>query len=264
MKKAIFFDIDGTLINCMNNQHTMSDKVKEAIKTLRAQGHYTFIASGRPFAFIDENLKSFGFDGFILANGAHIMINDSTIYESPFDDNFYRRMLDEFNNRDIQYILESSEYSYIPEQSTEFYEFYKEIGIPTSYMKRTLPSDDIGILKIEALCPNGDIAKQCLDIIDSYEEYGSFKSIDPRLFEIYNRKNTKATAILKTLEYLNIPIECSYAFGDGENDIEMLSTVGCGIAMDNATDYVKSFAKKITDSVTEDGVANGIMKYVIE
>lgn len=264
MKKAIFFDIDGTLINCLNNQHTMSDKVKEAIKMLQKQGHYAFIASGRPLAFIDENLKSFGFDGFILANGAHIIINDSTIYESPFDKNFYSTILEEFNNREIQYILESAEYSYIPDQSSKFFDFYKEIGIPTTYIKHSLPSKEVGILKIEALCPSGDIAKQCMGIIESYEEYGNFKSIDPRLFEIYRKKNTKATAILKALDYLNIPIECSYAFGDGENDIEMLSTVGCGIAMGNASDYVKSFAKKVTETIADDGVASGIMKYVLD
>lgn len=264
MKKAIFFDIDGTLINCMNNQHAISNKVKEAINMLREQGNYAFIASGRPLAFIDENLKSFGFDGFILANGAHIIINGSTIYESPFEKDFYTTILEEFNNRKIQYILESTEYSYIPEQASELFDFYKEIGVPTGYMKRSFPSDDVSILKIEALCQTSDIVKQCMDIIENYEEYGSFKSIDPRLFEIYRKKNTKATAILKTLDYLNIPIECSYAFGDGENDIEMLSTVGCGIAMGNASDYVKSFAKKTTDSVSEDGVASGIMKYVLE
>lgn len=263
MRKAIFFDIDGTLINCLSNQHTMSSKVQEAIKMVRAQGHYAFIASGRPYAFIDENLKSFGFDGFILANGAHIIINNSTIYQSPFDHSFYETILQEFDNRHIQYILETTEYSYISEKSVDFYNFYKEIGIPTNYIKRTLPPKGMEILKIEALCPTADIAKQCIDIIESHEEYGCFKSIDPRLFEIYNKNNTKATAILKALDYLKIPVEHSYAFGDGVNDTEMLSTVNCGIAMGNASDYVKSFAKEITDSVEDDGVASGLMKYVL-
>lgn len=263
MRKAIFFDIDGTLINCLTNQYTMSNKVQDAIKMVQAQGNYAFIASGRPFAFIDENIKSFGFDGFILANGAHIIINNSTIYQSPFDKSFYYTILEEFNTRHIQYILESTANCYIPEQSVEFYDFYKGIGIPTSSIKRNLPPKDMGILKIEALCPTGDIAKQCIDIIESHEEYGCFKSIDPRLFEIYNKKNTKATAILRALEYLKIPVEHSYAFGDGDNDTEMLSTVNCGIAMGNASDFVKSFAKETTDSVADDGVASGLMKYVL-
>ena len=73
---------------------------------------------------------------------------------------------------------------------------------------------------------------------------------------------TKAHGILKVLDILNIPIEDSYAFGDGINDIEMLSTVGCGIAMGNASDEVKKYAHKVTESVHDDGVAVGIKEYV--
>ena len=65
------------------------------------------------------------------------------------------------------------------------------------------------------------------------------------------------------MDHLNIPIENSYAFGDGKNDIEMLSTVGCGIAMGNADDDVKKYAKEVTDTVHNDGVAVGIEKYII-
>lgn len=62
---------------------------------------------------------------------------------------------------------------------------------------------------------------------------------------------------------MNLPIEESYAFGDGENDIEMLATVGCGIAMGNAAENVKRHAKQVTDSVSQDGVARGIGKYIL-
>ena len=43
----------------------------------------------------------------------------------------------------------------------------------------------------------------------------------------------------------------------------MLSTVGCGIAMGNADDDVKKYAKEITDTVHNDGVAVGIEKYIL-
>jgi len=50
---------------------------------------------------------------------------------------------------------------------------------------------------------------------------------------------------------------------DGKNDIEMLSTVGCGIAMGNADEEVKKYAKEVTDTVHNDGVAIGIEKYIL-
>ena len=47
------------------------------------------------------------------------------------------------------------------------------------------------------------------------------------------------------------------------NDIEMLETVGCGIAMGNALDEVKKYADKVTDTVQNHGVAIGIEKYIL-
>ncbi|NOV80034.1 hydroxymethylpyrimidine pyrophosphatase-like HAD family hydrolase [Clostridium saccharobutylicum] len=81
---------------------------------------------------------------------------------------------------------------------------------------------------------------------------------------MYSKRNTKASGILKVLDFLDIPIENSYAFGDGKNDIEMLSTVGCGIAMGNASDYVKKYAKKVTDTVHNDGVALEIENFILK
>ena len=73
----------------------------------------------------------------------------------------------------------------------------------------------------------------------------------------------KGDAILQVAERLGVPPENTYAFGDGKNDIEMLSTVGCGIAMGNACNEVKSCANKVTDTVNNDGVAVGIENYIL-
>ena len=112
------------------------------------------------------------------------------------------------------------------------------------------------------MCPDDEIADLCLIIVQRNEEYDYVNSIALKSFELYSKKNTKATGILKALEYLNVDIENSYAFGDGKNDIEMLSTVGCGIAMGNADDEVKKYANKVTETVHNDGVAVGIKKFI--
>ena len=95
------------------------------------------------------------------------------------------------------------------------------------------------------------------------DNYDYIHNVEENSFEFYSKTNTKATGILKALEYLDIPLENSYAFGDGKNDIEMLSTVGCGIAMGNASDEVKSYAKKVTDTVHNDGIALEIEKFML-
>ena len=69
---------------------------------------------------------------------------------------------------------------------------------------------------------------------------------------------SKAEGIKKLIEKLGFKMENVYAFGDGLNDIEMLQTVGTGIAMGNALDIVKEYADLVTTNVEDDGIVNGL------
>lgn len=71
--KAVFFDVDGTLIEGTHPDYRyMRENVQKAIRKLQEQGHYVFIASGRSLAFLDEKIRNFGFDGYVLLNGSVI------------------------------------------------------------------------------------------------------------------------------------------------------------------------------------------------
>ncbi len=262
MKRAVFFDIDGTLLDCVNGLIDISPKVKEAIRSLQENGDYVFIASGRPYAFLSKTILDFGFDGFVLCNGAYVQINNKTIYSEPMDKNFIKEIIKKFEKNNIQYILEGQPYSYMNKDNKALVDFYESIGISSKLILSDCDIENTDIYKIEAFCTDKAHRNICIDLVDENTDYGYFNSIDAKFFEIYLKKNHKATGILKALEYLDIPLENSYAFGDGDNDIEMLETVGCGIAMGNASAKVKSYAKEITDTVTNNGVAVGIEKYI--
>ena len=262
MKKIIFLDIDGTLIDCMGGIKEITPNVEKSIKNVQEKGDYVFIATGRPYALIDENILNFGFDGFILANGAHIIINNKTIYSEPIDREFIKTLVDEFENNNIQYILQGEVYSYMKDSFKEFYKYYDDIGVSRTYFKKEFDIEKIDVHKLEMLCPNDEIKKLCLSLIKTNPECDYFSSVNKSAIEVYLKKNTKGSAILKVIDFLDVEIENTYAFGDGKNDIEMLSTVGCGIAMGNANDEVKKYSNKITDTVKNDGVAKGINQYV--
>lgn len=264
MKKIIFFDIDGTLVDYFGGITEIRPRVKEAIREMQANGNYVFIATGRPYAFLSDSIRNFGFDGFVLANGAHVIIDNKTIYERPMDKDFVKVLVDRLKDRNIQHILESKVYSYLDESYKEFSEFYDKVGVSKKYFKGQCDIDKINIYKIEILSDNKEGIKYSKECINQYPEYDFFNSIADNYLEVYRRSSTKAQGILKALEFLNIPIENSYAFGDGENDIEMLSTVGMGIAMGNAREKVKESADKITETVHNDGVAVGIERYILD
>ena len=82
--------------------------------------------------------------------------------------------------------------------------------------------------------------------------------------ELYAKDITKGSGILHALEALKIPVAESFAFGDGVNDVEMMQTVGLGIAMGNAQPAVKEIAKAAVPSVDDDGVAWGIEHVILK
>lgn len=75
-----------------------------------------------------------------------------------------------------------------------------------------------------------------------------------RAADIIPASGSKGIAIEKVLGYYDISADEALAFGDGTNDIEMLQTVGHGVAMGNATANVKAVADDICGSVQDDGI----------
>ena len=66
--------------------------------------------------------------------------------------------------------------------------------------------------------------------------------------------HSKATGIDFVLNHFNIDDKNSYAFGDSNNDIDMLKHVGVGVAMGNANDLVKAASDFVTDTINDDGI----------
>ena len=85
----------------------------------------------------------------------------------------------------------------------------------------------------------------------------------PVIYEAMPLGTTKASALQRLAKMLKIDPTEVMAIGDANNDIEMLQFAGLGIAMGNASDYVKSLANDVTASNEEDGVARAIEKYIL-
>lgn len=82
--------------------------------------------------------------------------------------------------------------------------------------------------------------------------------------EIAPRVISKASALKLLLEQLyKIEMDDVMAFGDNYNDIELLQSVGLGIAVANARQEVKAVAKEITADSKLDGVAQAIMRHLL-
>jgi len=76
------------------------------------------------------------------------------------------------------------------------------------------------------------------------------------VIEIIRAGMNKAIGLQKIASYYNIPQERIIAFGDEDNDLEMLQYAGHGVAMENAIDELKKVANKKTKTNEEDGIAH--------
>lgn len=84
MIKALFFDIDGTLVSFKTHEIPVS--TIEALTAAKAKGIHIFISTGRPRVIIN-NLSALQernlIDGYITMNGAYCFVEDTVIYKSP-------------------------------------------------------------------------------------------------------------------------------------------------------------------------------------
>lgn len=75
-----------------------------------------------------------------------------------------------------------------------------------------------------------------------------------RAVDIIPASSGKGMGIRKILEYYHLERSEAMAFGDGNNDIEMLEVVGIGVAMENASLQLKAIASDICGHVAQDGI----------
>jgi hydroxymethylpyrimidine pyrophosphatase-like HAD family hydrolase len=73
---------------------------------------------------------------------------------------------------------------------------------------------------------------------------------------------TKATGLAFLANHLGFARERTVAFGDGENDIELVDWAGYGVAVENAHHLVKEVADFVCPSVDEEGVAQLLEAYL--
>ncbi len=113
MKKAVFFDIDGTL---WNYQMQIPESTVLAIRKLRENGHYAFICSGRSRSNIQSpKLLGIGFDGVVASCGAHIDFHKETAYQVLLTEKQVTHALNVLKKYHMPVVLEGPEYVYVNE-----------------------------------------------------------------------------------------------------------------------------------------------------
>ncbi|MFD2044777.1 Cof-type HAD-IIB family hydrolase [Ornithinibacillus salinisoli] len=250
-KNVIFFDIDGTLLN---GEKKLPTSTKESIFKLKELGHEVAIATGRaPFMFEDLR-KELEIDTFVSYNGQYVVVKGELVYANPLHIPSLQKLAEKAleNNHPVVFMDHEDmratvpEHNYINESLASLKLDHFPTHDPHYYKGRDLYQSLL-------FCEEGNE-------VQYEQEFTDFDFIrwHPYSVDILPKGGSKAIGIEKAAEILGYPEEKRYAFGDGLNDIEMLSTVKNSVAMGNAEDIVKSAAQHITKSVESNGIHHGL------
>ena len=275
MKKIIFLDVDGTIVDYDNH---IPNSAKIAIQQSRKNGHLVFLCTGRSKAEMPNEILDIGFDGIIGGNGSYIEYKNQVLMHQLIPYETAKQVVDWLESRGLEFYLESNNGLFA---SRNFRDAARQIlriyalgkGASEDQILNMEPED-----ALHGLVYGGELYRDDLNkisfILHSYQDHSDSKKAFPQLkagtwggrgesalFGDLGVKNiNKAHAVDIILKHLGANHIDTIAFGDAKVDIPMLETCQIGVAMGNGGPEILAMADIITDDVRQDGLYNAFKK----
>lgn len=250
MIKAVFFDVDGTLVSHVRKEVCLS--ARAAIKKLREQGIKCVMCTGRHILEIDElPARDIEFDAYITLVGQLSLDKDRKPFAAyPFPDEEAARFVKLFDEMRYPMQLVEEEGMYINFINKRVEEVQAEISTSLPPLGRF----------------TGNKFYQVVCYVDPAEEAEIGALLEgcyvtrwnKRAIDILPGGGGKALGMEEYLRREGIERQEIMAFGDGENDADMLAFAGIGVAMGNAADKAKAAADYVTEHIDNDGLAKAL------
>ena len=258
MIRAIFYDVDGTLVSF--RQKCLSDQLLTDLSALRERGIKIFLSTGRALQDLERTgmLRGARFDGYVTINGQFCCDGDGTPYrDQPIYladmQGAYQILLD---NPTIPALLEGNGESWltqINDRVREIYEFLHTELYPVCPLEQLLSGKVYQFVPFVTPGEEGlflDVMPGCV-----------YTRWHPKGIDIMPRDGGKGVGVRAAMDRYGLAPEEIMAFGDGENDMAMLELAGTSVAMGNGTDEVKAMASYITDTVENDGISKALRHF---
>ncbi|WP_027107600.1 Cof-type HAD-IIB family hydrolase [Lacticigenium naphthae] len=248
-KKFVCFDIDGTLLD--ENKMILTS-TKEAIHKLQNEGHTIAIATGRNAYMIQDILAEVNVDNYIVCNGAAGYLGNKLSYFDGLDKEGFADLLKETDKNNHSVIYQTA------------FELRRRTENINMNMVNAMQSVDFSVPEQDFNFNQKNDLTQALIFYSEEEKDHYEKGQFPQFrfvrwhesgVDILPINGSKFNTINALAIKLGFSMSNVIAFGDGMNDIEMISDVGTGVAMGNAVDEVKQKADYITESHNNHGIA---------
>lgn len=242
--KLIALDMDGTLLN---DQGEISSGNREAIALSLENGIHLVLSTGRFITSTREYARSLGLSSFLITS------NGSEIW-SPSGELLERHILPK----------ELMEWMF---QTAEKHKTYYW-GMTTDsvwHSDRNFPvnTNDHEWIKFGFDTKDDEIRELIWKSLHETEQL-ELSNSSPYNIEVNAKGINKAAALDRVCRELDVSPDEAIAMGDSLNDLAMIRTAGCGVAMGNAQSKVKEAADWVTGTNEQDGVAQALYRFVLK
>lgn len=263
----IALDLDGTLLT---DGKIISDRTKRTVLEAKEQGHIIVISTGRPHRSSIDYYHELGLDTpMVNFNGAlihHPTDNKWDALHSPLPERTAKSIIQTCYDLEVKNIMaEVSDDIYLDRYDEELMNILhtdkEDNPIIIGSLKNELNTDPTSLL-IHPSEGNIDALREQLDrdhaSVIEHRKWGAPWNI----IEIVRKGMNKAVGLKRIAHYYHIPQERVIAFGDEDNDLEMIEYAGVGVAMGNAIDELKQLANHTTLTNEENGIGSFLENYL--
>ena len=252
--KAVFFDIDGTLVSFRT--HTVPESALRAIARLREQGIKVFIATGRLMKHVSV-VNDIEVDGYVTVNGGYcITSSGEVIFERYFPQETVLRAISLSEQYRFDLNVMTHEDMYVNCMGERVEKIANMIHItPTVADLRSIAESQ----PVVQMCPyiSADLEREVMSELPD--------CVGSRWIETFMDLNikgvNKSLGVEQVMRHYGFTMSQAMAFGDGGNDLSMVQDAAIGVAMGNACEELKAAADYITASVDDDGVEKALKHF---
>ncbi|MGL5152424.1 MAG: Cof-type HAD-IIB family hydrolase [Cetobacterium sp.] len=258
--KAVALDLDGTLLN---SQKEISQENRDVLKQLSSNGVEILIVTGRPYPMTKKIAQSLDFPVSVICyNGARVMNlkTDEIIFERVLEEKEVLKIIEFSREKKKDLNLFQDDIWYVEDLESYGTKYYKNNSKLEPILKSFDSFTNFKMIKSIIIDENHILEEIEKELRDRLGDAVYFTYSQDKYLEILNKEVNKGATLKNVLRKKGIEMSECIAFGDAHNDLEMLQSVGIGVAMGNAHEVLKNKVKNITDTNDEDGVAKFLKK----
>lgn len=263
MIKVLFFDIDETLI--AYDTCKIEPSALEAITLAKEKGIKVVAATGRNYSCIHPDVRNkVKPDYYITVNGTCISDSEGNPTRViGMDVNELEKMFKICDEKGYLYGIKCARDFIVNNNYQRYCEHYCDSAITSEMLMDK--SDDPSYWKTKDEPLGVFFFSEGNKAMTLQKDFPMFKFY-PFLevgCECCNSTMNKGKAIAEFVESIGVDLSECMAFGDSNNDVDMIKMCGIGVAMGNGNDNAKNAADYVTSDIADNGVYNALKHYGI-